>query len=101
MEHDRIAQDLELIRRALEQTRRRVDPQMLHAIVWGAIVLVCYALISSFESAGPGQAMLVTSCIAIGTGVLLSSYLGWRAGRHPRLPAANTRMARQIGQLIA
>ncbi len=101
MQRERATADLDLVRRILEQTRRRVDPQMFHAMVWGSIVLVWYPLMSLFQRAGRERAMLVTSVVAIGAGTLLSCYLGWRAGRRPRLPAANTRLARQIGLLIA
>jgi hypothetical protein len=101
MDREQAARDLELIGRVLEQTRRRVDPQMFHMIVWGTIVLVWYPLLSWLEAAGRGRACLVVSLVAIGSGVLLSAFLGWRHGRHPRLAATNTLLAQRLGQLTA
>src|SRR5262249_51959379 len=101
MDREQAARDLELIGRVLEQTRRRVDPQMFHMIVWGSIVLVWYPLMSWLEAADRGRTCLWVSLGAIGGGTLLSTLLGWRFGRRPRLAAANTLLAKRLGQLTA
>jgi len=97
MNPEQAAQDLALIRRVLEQTRRRVDPQMHHAILWGTIVLIWYPLMSWFERSGDGRAQLIVSFAAVWCGAILSAWRGWRSSRHPRLAAANTTLARQLG----
>lgn len=101
MDREQAARDLELIGRVLEQTRRRVDPQMFHLIIWGTIVLVWYPLMSWFEASGRGRTCLWVSVVALGSGTLLSSFLGWWYARRPRLAAANTTLARRLGQLTA
>ncbi len=101
MDREQAVQDLELISRVLDGTRRRVDPQMFHAIVWGTIVLVWYPLMSWFERSGDRRAELVVSIAAIAGGSVLSAFLGWRSGRRPRLPAANAHLARRVGALTA
>jgi hypothetical protein len=101
MDREQATQDLELIARVLDQTRRRVDPQMFHAIIWGSIVLVWYPLMNWFERRGNGRAELILGIAATGLGFALSSYLGWRQGRRPRLAASNTRFARCIGAFTA
>ena len=63
MDHELAARDLELIGRVLEQTRRRVDPQMFHMIVWGTIVLFWYPLMSWLQAAGRGRACVTVSLV--------------------------------------
>ncbi len=101
MDREQASHDLELIARVLDQTHRRVDPQMFHSIIWGAIVLVWYPLMSFFERLGNGRGQLVTAISALGLGIGLSSFLGWRAGQRPRLTGANTRLAGQLGAVTA
>lgn len=101
MDREQAAKDLELIGRVLDQTRRRVDPQMFHMIIWGTVVLVWYPLMSWCEATGRGRFALTASIVAIGGGSLLSSVLGWWFGKHPRLDANNTLLANRIGRLIA
>lgn len=101
MDREQAARDLELIGRVLDQTRRRVDPQSFHMILWGTIVLVWYPLMSWLEAAGRERTCLWVSLVAIGGGTLLSTVLGWRAGRRPRLAASNTLLAKRLGLLVA
>jgi len=101
MDRTQASQDLEIIRRILEQTRRRVDPQMFHLIIWGSIVLVWYPLMTWFERAGNGWAQLYLGIGAIALGAGLSSFLGWRACRRPRLPGANTHLGSQLAKVVA
>lgn len=101
MDREQLADDLHLIRRVLDQTHRRVDPQMFHMILWGAIVLVWYPLMTWFDLHDRGTAMLVTSIAALATGCTLSTVLGARAARKPRLAAGNAHLAVQVGRLVA
>jgi hypothetical protein len=93
--------DLKVIRRVLEGTHRRIDPHLFHFIVWGGVVLVWYPLVNVLELAGRGDRVGIVCGAAIGVGVLLSAVLGFLAGRHPRLPAGNALMSRQIGGIVA
>ena len=101
MDRDQAAQDLEIIARVLDQTRRRVDPQMFHLIIWGSVVLVWYPLMAWFQRQGNGKAQLFLGIGALAVGTALSSWLGARASRQPRLPGANTSLARQLGRVVA
>lgn len=101
MEPQQALDDLHFIRRVLEMTQRRVDPQMFHSIIWGTVVIVWFPLMNWFELEGAGRAQLVTSLVAIGVGMTASAVLGYRAGRRPRLKSANTRLAAQVGAVVA
>ena len=88
MDKEQLADDLHLIRRVLDQTHRRVDPQMFQMILWGVIVLVWYPLANWFELAGNHRGTIVFSASAsplIGSGA-------WRA----KLGVTNSRSARNI-----
>jgi len=56
---------------------------------------------SWLQTAGQKRACLTMSLVAIDDSVLISGFLGWRHGRHPRLAATNTLLARRLGQLTA
>jgi hypothetical protein len=101
MDREQLADDLHVIRRVLDQTQRRVDPQMFHMILWGVIVLVWYPLMNWFDLRGNGKGMAISGIAALGFGVLASTYLGWRASRKPRIAAGNAHLASQIGKLVA
>jgi len=101
MDREQARNDLELIACVLDRTRRRLDPQMFHAIIWGALVLVVYPLLSWLEARGAARRQLVLGVAAIALGTGLSTWLGWRASRRPRLPASNVHFARKVGALTA
>jgi len=101
MDREQAAQDLELISKVMDSTRRRVDPQMFHLIIWGAIVLVWYPLMAWFQQARNGKAQVILGVGSVALGMVLSAWLGARASRRPRLPGANTSLARQLGRIVA
>ncbi len=101
MEHPDVAEDLRVIRKVLEMTHRRVDPQMFHAIIWGAIVLVWFPAMNYLELKGLRRGQLYAGIAAVGVGTLTSTILGFLAGRVPRLTASNTRLAAQCGAAVA
>src|SRR5262245_32914460 len=101
MDREQLADALHLIRRVLDQTHRRVDPQMFHLILWGALVLVWYPLMTWFLLRGDGRSAAITGITSILFGMLASTFLGWRASRKPRIAAGNAHLAGQIGKLFA
>jgi hypothetical protein len=101
VESQQALDDLHLIRRVLEMTQRRVDPQMFHAIIWGALVMVWFPLMNWFELRGDGRAQLYTSLLALALGMTVSATLGYRAARGPRLKSANTHLAAQVAAVVA
>jgi hypothetical protein len=100
MDADRAAGDLDVIRRVLEATHRRVDPHMFHFVLWGAVVLLWYPLSNWFEMQGNGLAQFVLAIVALVLGNLGSTIGEWREHRSPRLKAGDTRLAKQLGLLV-
>jgi hypothetical protein len=101
MDRDQASQDLALVDRVLDQTRQRVDPQLFHAIHWGVIVLVWYPTANWLDQHGKQNAEGFLGLGALVLGCALSTILGWRANRQPRLPAANAHLGSQIGKATA
>jgi hypothetical protein len=89
------AEDLELVRQILDATRRRLDPQMFHFVIWGGIVVVWYPLDNWLTAEKAGwQGTVAVMSLALGT--ILSVIGGVVANRRPRLPAADPDFAARI-----
>ncbi|MBI2921989.1 MAG: hypothetical protein HYY18_12960 [Planctomycetes bacterium] len=101
MNNQQAAEDLALIRSILQATHRRVDPQMFHFIIWGALVLLWYPAENWFDFHPNEIARNTIRIGAIATGTVLSTILGWLSNRRPRLPGSNTRLAAQLGGVVA
>jgi len=100
MDADRAAGDLDVIRRVLESTHRRIDPHMFHFVLWGIIVLVWYPLANWFEMRGDSRAMWILMGVSLGVGNIGSFVGEWREHRSPRLKASDTRLALQCARLV-
>lgn len=99
MDQDTANRDLELIRRVLDRTERRIDPHAFHYVHWGAIVLLWYPAMNYLGAHGPREAMLWVSVVAFALGSVLSAAREMRLGKQPRLPGENTFVARQVMQV--
>jgi hypothetical protein len=104
MDEQQAADDLALVRRILDATHRRVDPQMFHFIIWGAIVLVWYPLDQWLEANEYRASQAPLAICALVLGSSLSIIGGYLANRRPRLvtgdPGFSTRIAAACGVFI-
>src|SRR5437764_13625344 len=89
MDADRAAGALDVSRRVLETTHRRVDPHMFHFVLWGVIVLVWYPLVNWLEMRGDRHTQWIVMAVALGAGNLGSLLGEWRERRSPRLKASD------------
>ncbi len=96
MNEEQAARDLALVRRVIEATQRRVDPQMFHFVIWGVIVLVWYPLESWLGSHGQGEWQAAVGIAALVLGSVLSVVGGFLANRQSRLPAGDPTFALRI-----
>ncbi len=99
MNQEQAAQDLALVRRVLEATQRRVDPQMFHFIIWGVIVLVWYPLDCWLDRNGGGDRQVGIAIAALVLGCVLSMVGGFLANRRTRLPAGDPTFAMRIASI--
>jgi hypothetical protein len=88
--------DLDLVRRILDNTQRRVDPQMFHFIIWGAIVTVWYPL-DNWLAAHRHDEQAIVAAVALLLGATLSILGSVLANRRPRLAASDRDFAARIG----
>jgi len=100
MDADHAAGDLDVIRRVLDATHRRVDPHMFHFILWGIVVLLWYPLANWFELRGESRFQGILMGVAMGVGTLGSFVGEWLAHRSPRLKSSNTQLADQCVRLV-
>lgn len=101
MNPQQAAEDLRLVRSILEATHRRIDPQMFHFIIWGALVLFWYPAENWFALRGNPDGAVPVRIAAIATGAALSGLLGFIANRKPRVAGENTQLSRQLGAVVA
>jgi hypothetical protein len=96
MNEQQAIDDLALVQRILDATQRRVDPQMFHFVIWGAVVIIWYPLdnwLSNHHS--DVQALVAASALLLGA--TLSVMAGFMANRRPRLVASDPDFASRIG----
>jgi hypothetical protein len=90
----RAREDLEMIRRLMEDGRREVVDRGKHFIIWGVISAVGAALTYAFvvaEGAIYPQPALVWSGLLV-AGWSASAWVGWRDGRSPRVKTLARRL---------
>ncbi|MCZ6571934.1 MAG: hypothetical protein ACE10D_09785 [Planctomycetota bacterium] len=98
---ERAARDLRYIRDIVKRTDRRIDPQALHFVVWGALVFLWYPLSNYFflQDNVPWAIGIGIGAICIGS--VASFGIGITINRKPRLPASNTFISKQVGLMVA
>jgi hypothetical protein len=84
----------------LDATRRRIDPQMFHFIIWGAIVLVWYPCDNWLAWRGAEEWQPALGVGSLLLGATLSSIGGAITNRKPRLPSGDSTLSAQIGQVV-
>jgi hypothetical protein len=95
MDERQATRDLDLVRDLVSRTHRRIDVHAYQFIWWGTIVLLWYPFANVMPSLWG-----VTMAVALGLGIVGSTFLGWRNSRRPRLAAENTHISRQIVRIV-
>ncbi|MFQ5843937.1 MAG: hypothetical protein ACE5JG_03015 [Planctomycetota bacterium] len=101
MDHVEAARDLRYVREIVQRTERRIDPQAIHFVLWGALVFVWYPLSNYFWlQENPAWAIGV-GVGAIVVGIVSSAAIGIALSLRPRLAAQNTYISKQVGLVVA
>lgn len=93
--------DIEFIGQIIARSERRIDPQAIHFVVWGGLVMVWYPLLNYWQLQNKPQIISMVTGIALAVGILTSLIINAAMRRKPRLKAQNTHVSKQVGMMVS